>query len=417
MFALIDCNNFFASCERLFRPDLAKKPIVVLSNNDGCVVARSNEAKALGIAMGEPFFKIRSLVAQEGVEVFSSNYVLYGDLSQRVMCIIESAWPEVEVYSIDEAFLDLSTLPRKQCIAFCQELQERIVKETGIPVSIGIGATKTLAKLANYLCKKLLKVPVFKVDASSNWLQQVAVSDVWGVGLQWTKKLAMHGIYTAWDLACINPHWLRKQSNVMLMRTALELRGVACQGLEAAAPKQQIMSSRSFGVMQTHFSAVAEAISSHCARVCEKARSQQQAAKRLTIFIRGNPHREDLPYYSNSIDCSIVHPTNDTRQITWLAKRGLKQIFKPGIFYKKVGVMLGELTDESSQQLDIFHAIDDAVIERSHRLMSVMDGINQRYGHHTVKLAAEGVHQAWAMRRELCSPAYTTRWTELPLVK
>lgn len=416
MFALIDCNNFYASCERLFRPDLRNKPIVVLSNNDGCVIARSNEAKALGIAMGEPFFKIKALSKQHGIHVFSSNYTLYGDLSQRVMSVIEASWPEVEVYSIDEAFIDLSTMPRTMHDSFCAQLQKTILKSTGIPTSIGIGPTKTLAKIANHICKRELKIPVFNVTEQRHWLSKISVGDVWGVGRQWQKKLMDKGIYTAGDLVQLNAHLIKKQYNVVLMRTVMELQGISCGGLEVSEPKQSIMSSKSFGEMQTECSVLAQAISSHCARACEKARSQHLVAQRLYVFVRGNPFRQDLPQYAKSIECRLVNPTDDTRIITKVAKLCLKKIYKKGIHYKKVGVMLEHLINKSTIQLDLFHQPSDETLIKKDVLMSLFDSINTRFGSHTIKLAAEGYSKPWAMRAQMRSPCYTTRWNELPKV-
>lgn len=416
MFALIDCNNFYASCERLFRPDLREKPIVVLSNNDGCIIARSNEAKALGIKMGEPFFKIKTLCNQHKVQVFSSNYTLYGDLSQRVMSVIEASWPEVEIYSIDEAFLDLSTMPYDKLESFCMQLQKSILKATGIPTSIGIGPTKTLAKIANHLCKRELKIPVFNVTNQRHWLGRVEVGDVWGVGRQWQKKLIAKGIHTALDLSLLNAHAIKKQYNVILMRTVMELQGIACAGLEESSPRQSIMSSKSFGQMQTEYAQLAQAVSSHCARACEKARQQKLVVQRLLVFVRGNPFRHDLEQYSKSIEYRLVNATDDTRIITKVAKLCLKKLYKPGIQYKKVGVMLEELTDKSVQQLDLFHQPDDEELSKRDKLMGILDGINTRFGSHTIKLAAEGYSKPWAMRSENRSPCYTTRWSELPVV-
>lgn len=417
MFALIDCNNYYASCERLFRPDLRNQPIVILSNNDGNVISRSNEAKALGIAMGEPYFKIKALCKQHQVHVFSSNYTLYGDLSQRVMSVIEEAWSEVEVYSIDEAFLDLTSMPSATRVAFCTQLQKKILKYTGIPTSIGIGNTKTLAKIANHICKKELKIPVFDVSEQRQWLARIGVGEVWGVGQQWQKKLMNKGINTAMDLANLNAHVVKKQFNVVLMRTVMELQGISCGGLDEAQPKQSIMSSKSFGEMQTHFASLAQAISSHCARACEKARRQELMAQRVYVFVRGNPFREDLPYYANSMACRLVNPTDDTRVITQVAKLCLKKLFKAGIHYKKVGVMLDDLRDKTTLQLDLFHQHSDEALSKKDKLMSVFDTINSRYGSQTIKLAAEGYSKPWAMRSQMRSPCYTTRWSELAVAK
>lgn len=417
MFALIDCNNFYASCERLFRPDLRKKPIVVLSNNDGCVIARSNEAKAIGIAMGEPFFKIKNLCAKHKVQVFSSNYTLYGDLSHRVMMTIEDAWPEVEIYSIDEAFLDLSTMPMDQREAFCVALQKKILKETGIPTSIGIGVTKTLAKLANHLCKRVLKTPVFYITSqNSELLKNIEVGDVWGVGRQWSKKLTRQGIFSAFDLAAMNAHIVKKNYNVVLMRTAMELQGISCTGLEEVALKQSIISSKSFGTMQNGFSSLAQSISSHCARAVEKMRNQHLVAQRLIVFIYTNRHREDLAQYAKSIEVSFINPTDDLRLITKMAKRALRRIFKQGYFYKKAGVCLEGLITKEHRQLDMFHQPDDETLAHTEQVMSVLDAINAKYGRSTIRLAAEGYSKPWAMRAQLKSPAYTTRWSDLPRV-
>lgn len=417
MFALVDCNNFYASCERLFRPDLRNQPIVVLSNNDGCVIARSNEAKALGIGMGEPFFKIKGLSQQHKVHVFSSNYTLYGDMSQRVMDIIDASWPQIEVYSIDEAFLDLRSMPHHLHDAFCLALQKTILKSTGIPTSIGIGPTKTLAKLANHIGKKELKVPVFNISQQRYWLEKIKVGDVWGVGRRWQKKLMEKGIHSAQDLAASNAPIIKKQFNVILMRTVMELQGISCGSFEEDRPKQSIMSSKSFGEMQTNFSFLAQAISSHCARACEKARKQNLLAQRVYVFVRSNPFREDLLQYANSMECRLVNASDDTRVITRVAKLCLKRLFKAGVHYKKVGVMLVDLVNKSQQQLDLFHQPEPEELLKKDQLMTVFDAINRRYGSHTIKLAAEGYSKPWAMRAQMRSPCYTTRWSDLPIVR
>ncbi|HAU1766423.1 TPA: Y-family DNA polymerase [Legionella pneumophila] len=417
MFALIDCNNFYASCERLFRPDLRNTPIVVLSNNDGCCIARSNEAKALGIAMGEPYFKIKGLCAQHGVKAFSSNYTLYGNISHRVMCTIEESWPHIEIYSIDEAFLDLTSMPVELHDSFCLMLQKKILKHTGIPTSIGIGPTKTLAKLANHCCKKVFKIPVFNITAQQeHLLKQIAVGDIWGVGRQWEKKLLARGIYTAHDLASSNPHQVKKSFNVVLMRTAMELQGIACGGLEEIEPKQSIMSSKSFGQMQAELSSVAQSVSSHCARAVEKMRAQGLVAQRLCVFVHTNRFREDLAQHFQAMEFRLVNATDDLRLITHIAKRCLRRIFKQGYFYKKAGVCLENLIPKDPRQLDIFHQPTDEELNHTERLMSVLNRVNQKYGRSTIRLAAEGYSKPWDMRTELKSPAYTTRWSDVPKV-
>lgn len=418
MFALVDCNNFYASCERLFRPDLKEVPIVVLSNNDGCCIARSNEAKALGIAMGEPYFKIKDFCKKHGVKAFSSNYTLYGNISHRVMCTIEDSWPHVEIYSIDEAFLDLRSLPVGYHEFFCKQLQRKILKHIEIPTSIGIGPTKTLAKVANYLCKKVYKIPVYNITPNrEQLLQQISVGDIWGVGRQWEHKLIARGIRTAYDLATTNPHLLRKSFNVALMRTAMELQGIECNGLEDVELKQSIMSSKSFGQMQTQLTPVAESISSHCARAVEKMRRQHLVTQRMVIFVHTNRFREDLAQHFQSIKFRFINPTDDLRLITKIAKRCLRRIFKSGYYYKKAGVCLEDLIPKDPRQLDLFHQPSDEQLHHTEQLMTVFEQINQKYGRSTIRLAAEGYSKPWAMRAELKSPAYTTRWSEVPQVR
>jgi len=418
MYALIDCNNFYASCERLFRPDLINKPVVVLSNNDGCAIARSNEAKALGIKMGDPYFQIKSLCKRNGVHIFSSNYTLYGDISHRVMSIIEESWNEdaLEIYSIDEAFLDLKTLPEEQINTFCTNLRAKILKDVGIPTSVGIGKTKTLAKLANHIAKKCLKIPVFDITGHEYWLKHIEVNDIWGVGRQLSKRLNRQGVKTAYDLAQLNTHIVRKQYNVLLMRSVMELNGCDCIGLDDYAPKQSIMSAKSFGSMQTELWALEQALSSYVARVCEKMRQQNSKASCIQVFVLSNRFRQDLPQYSNAVNYKLVHPTDDVRALTSIAKRCLKKIFREGIHYKKVGFGVLEMVDKAHQQLDLLHTVNEDLLQKSNKIMSMIDGINKRFGKRSVHLLAEGFNRHWKLRAELQSPAYTTEWLELPMV-
>ena len=416
MFALIDCNNFYASCERVFRPDLRTEPIVVLSNNDGCVIARSNEAKALGIAMGEPYFKIKALCKQHHVHIFSSNYTLYGDMSYRVMCTIEDAWTDVSIYSIDEAFLDLSTMPISVHNTFCHELQQRVLKETGIPTSIGIGKTKTLAKIANFIAKKELKVPVVNISDKQAWLAKIDVGEVWGVGQSWHKKLLLSGIYTAADLANANPRLIKDAFNVTLMRTAMELKGIPCANIKETEKKQSIVSSRSFSRLQTEYGSLAEAISSHCRRAYEKMRQLELQAQHISVFVQSNRFREDLPRYQNAIDFKLVHATDDLRYLTLVAKFCLKKIYKKGIHYQKVGVLMSHLTDKKVRQMDFFNQPSDDMLAKTEQIMTVFDAINQKFGRHTLCLAAEGYIKPWSMKQLMKSPSYTTQWGDLPVV-
>ena len=417
MFALIDCNNFFASCERVFRPELINKPLVVLSNNDGCVIARSNEAKALGIAMGEPYFKIKGLCNQHHVAVFSSNYCLYGDMSSRVMSVIEDSWSDVEIYSIDEAFLDLKHMPQSTHQDFCEVLQARVLKATGIPTSIGIGPTKTLAKAANFIAKKILKTPVFHIEPQTNvWLKQIPIQDVWGIGKQWAAKLALLQINTAADLACANAVTIKNQTNILIQRTAMELQGIRCHALAVAEKRKSIVSSRSFGSLQTEYDALAEAVSSHCAHAYEKLREQNSITHNLRVFVQSNRFRHDLPQYNNSIEYQLLHPTDDLRYLTQIAKFCLQKIYKPAIHYQKVGVQLTHLSDKTGQAVNLSLFEEPHFFPNNDQFMDVFDAINRKFGRNTVRLAAQGFQKPWAMKREMKSPNYTTQWSDLPRV-
>ncbi len=414
MYALVDCNNFYASCERLFRPDLYAKPIVVLSNNDGCVIARSNEAKALGIQMGEPYFKIKDVCQQKQIHIFSSNYTLYGDLSHRVMSVIAEEWPDIEIYSIDEAFLDVSTLPSAD--NFCGALQKNILKQTGIPTSVGIGKTKTLAKLANFVAKKKLKIPVFNITNHEEWMNTIDVGDVWGVGRQWSKRLQRLGIYTAADLKNANPQWLKSTFNVVLQRTHYELSGQACLALEDVKPRQSIQSSRSFAVMQTEYQALAQALSRHCAHAFEALRQQHLMTQHVSVFILSNRFRPDLPQYNPSIGVTLVSPTDDLRRITKTALSCLKKIYQTGFHYKKIGLLLTDLSDNATRQLDLFQDDTDGQYEKKERLMQVLGDINHRFGRQSLRLASQGWVNTPSMRADMKSPCYTTCWEEIPRV-
>ena len=417
MYALIDCNNFFASCERVFRPDLTVKPIIVLSNNDGCVIARSNEAKSLGIPMGAPYFKVKGLCDEYCVEVFSSNYSLYADLSFRVMSIIEDSWPDVEIYSIDEAFLDFKTAAIADIDFFCEELHKKIMKSTGIPTTIGIGKTKTLAKAANYIAKKILNKPLFVLESASPvWLKQIPITDIWGVGRQWSLKLKAMNIQTAADLAAASVLIIKQKFNVTLMRTALELQGTVCHQLSLFEKRQSIISSRSFGSQQTAFFVLAEAISSHCLLAYEKLRSEQLVVQQLGVFVRSNRFRPDLPQYHNAIILKLPYATDDLRYLTQMAKWGLRKIFKSGIAYQKVGVNFGQLIEKSTRPVNLCFFEEEKPFQENEKFSEIFDAINRKYGRGTLCLAAEGFQKPWRMRRDKKSPNYTTQWHELPNV-
>lgn len=413
MFAIIDCNNFYASCERLFRPDLQGMPIVVLSNNDGCVIARSNEAKALGIKMGQPYFQIKAFCAQEQVQVFSSNYTLYGDLSSRVMQTIEDEWPDVEVYSIDEAFLDLSSMPLQDQQYFAHQVRQRILKEVGIPTSIGIGPSKTLAKAANYLAKKSQSISVLQIDASAYWLTQIPIAEIWGIGRQWAKKLEARQIFNAADLAAQSAPLIRQHFSLPLMQTTLELQGIACHELQKPKQRHSIIASKSFGKTQTELIILEQALSHHCRRATEKLRLSQGKLLSLSVFIRTNPFQSQKPQYVNHCHIHFPLPTDDLRQITSYAKYVLKHIFKPGFHYHKLGVVFEEIVYHTQHSF-----LEMATNRESEAFMQVLGAIQKKFGRHSIQLAAEGCNtKPWQMKSEQRSPAYTTNWQDIAIVK
>lgn len=420
VFALVDCNNFYASCEKLFRPDLKDTPVVVLSNNDGCVVARSREAKLLGIKMGVPVFQIKAEMQRHGILAFSSNYALYADLSSRVMRTLEEMAPRVEVYSIDEAFLDLTGIESAlSLVEFGQQVRERIGKWIGITVCVGIAPTKTLAKLANHAAKKYPAtqgvVDLTNPDRQRRLLALVPVDDVWGVGRRLSKRLNALGITTALDLANASPRAIRDQFSVVLERTVRELNGESCIELEELPPtKKQIVCSRSFGVKVTQFELLREAVCEYATRATEKLRKEQQQAKVMTVFIRTSPFKDNEPQYSNSASGELLIPSCDTRDFIELANHLLKRIWKDGFRYAKAGVMLSDFYDPGMFQPGLFN--DVSTRSNSQQLMSVLDTINQS-GAGKVFFAGQGTKKDWSMKREHLSPAYTTRWDQLPRVK
>lgn len=420
VFALVDCNNFYASCEKLFRPDLKDTPVVVLSNNDGCVVARSHEAKSLGIKMGVPAFQIKAEMQRHGILAFSSNYALYADLSSRVMRTLEDMAPRVEVYSIDEAFLDLTGIESAiSLVEFGQQVRERIGHWIGITVCVGIAPTKTLAKLANHAAKKYPAtqgvVDLTNPDRQRRLLALVPVDDVWGVGRRLSTRLNALGITTALDLANASPRAIRDQFSVVLERTVRELNGESCIELEEIPPtKKQIVCSRSFGVKVTQFELLREAVCEYATRATEKLRKEQQQAKVMTVFIRTSLFKDNEPQYSNSASGELLIPSCDTRDFIELSSHLLKRIWKDGFRYAKAGVMLSDFYDPGMFQPGLFDEVSTR--SNSQQLMSVLDTINQS-GAGKVFFAGQGTKQDWSMKREHLSPAYTTRWDQLPRVK
>ena len=414
MFALVDCNNFYATCETLFRPSLKGKPLVVLSNNDGCVVARSAEAKALGIKMGVPAFQIKDEITRHGIEVFSSNYTLYADMSHRVMSILEKIAPAIEIYSIDEAFVDVRGI--SDLHAFGLSIRKTILQCTGITVAVGIEPTKTLAKLANNGAKKYQGpggvVVLTDVERQRKLMAITPVDKVWGVGRKLTRKLNVFGIQTALDLCQSDVQDIKRRFSVVLARTISELQGTSCLELEQVpSPKKQIVTSRSFGQRITEVDDMRQAISEFTERACNKLRGGRQYARSISVFIQTNPFAQHQHGYANCAHGSLSDHTNDSFLFCRLARRLLEQIWRDGYEYNKAGVILGDFSQATRRQISLF----EKPVRDNRKIMAAIDRINSTVG--TIKLATTGVNQEWAMRRERLSPAYTTRWQDIPLVR
>ena len=420
--ALVDCNNFYVSCERLFRPDLRYKPVAVLSNNDGCIVARSQEVKDLGIKMATPVYQVDKLIKQHRIQLFSSNYALYADLSSRVMSLLGEFSPNIEVYSIDESFLDLTGICYKDPIQYGRQIRDAVWRTTGIPVCVGMGPTKTLAKLANFAAKKWKKTggvldlccPVRR----EKLMRIVPVNEVWGIGSRISKRLNQLGITTVWDLCCQPPDKIQAQFNVVVARTVLELNAVSCLSLDEVAPaKQQIVCSRSFKKRITAFDDLAAALIGFCTRAAEKLRSQQSVTGSVAVFIRTNPFNPGEPQYQRSASLVLSHATQDTRQIAAHARHLLKQIYRYGYRYQKCGVLLDHLQPESMPgQIDLFDYVGEERKSGEQVLMKTLDQINKRFPH-AVTLAACGLEKRWQYQAERLSNRYTTHWDELAKVK
>lgn len=418
--ALVDCNNFYASCERIFNPKLAGVPIVVLSNNDGMIVARSNEAKALGIPMGEPLFKIQPLIEKHNIQVFSSNYTLYGDISHRVMTTLEQFSPNVEIYSIDEAFLDLSGFGTKDLDLYMQEMRSIVKQWTGIPVSIGIANTKTLAKIANRYAKKnqerngVLNLFQKSREEIEYFLQETDVSDVWGVGRQYTKLLKSREINNALDLSKADDNFIKKRMTIMGLRTVFELRGVSCIDLEhTPSPKKSIVSSRSFGKVTNNKQYVKEAVSYFTHIAAEKLRKQKSVCNHLTVFLRTNPFK-DSPQYHNGVMVEFPVPTDSTSEMLEYAERGFEQIYRPDFLYHKVGIMLTDFSPAGQKLQSLFDSKDRTQMAK---ITELIDKVNIEHGERTLFYASSGVQRPWRMKRNLKSPHYTTEWNQIPVAR
>jgi DNA polymerase V len=410
--AIIDVNNFYVSCERVFNPKLENKPVVVLSNNDGCAISRSNEAKALGIKMGAPWFKLKEFAKQKNVTALSSNYTLYLDMSHRVMTLLSKFSPEQEIYSIDESFLDLTSFKSKDLIQYGQQIKTKIKQWTGLPVSVGIGATKTLSKLANYIAKKnssfkgVCNLNIMDQDTLKTWMSHIPVSEVWGVGRSLAPKLNQLGIMTVLDLKQADPDYIRQQFSIVLEKTVRELNGVMCMKLkDVEEPNKEIMVSRSFGRRVKEKQKLIEAVTSYTSRAAERMRKQESVATSIYVYIRTSPH-DDKKQYANGVNIPLFQPSDDSMVLTNTALLGLDYIYRDGFDYQKAGVTLCNLTSKHKMQGNLFNNTI------SHSRMKIMDTINQRWKG-KLKLGSEGVLKEWEMKAQFKSRNYTTNWDQL----
>ena len=418
MFALADCNNFFASCERVFRPDLQGKPVIVLSNNDGCAIARSNEAKALGIKMGAPFFKIKDIVRRHNVAVFSGNMALYGDMSQRVRWVLEEFAPGIEVYSIDEAFLDLRGMKNIDFDAYAKRISAQCWKMTSIPVSVGIAPTKTLAKIASKLCKQYPKLRggcyMHRPQDIEKVLRKFPIEDVWGIGRRTAPKLKARGVNTAYEFTQLPEGVVRMMLGIGGVRTWKELRGIHCvefeDGFEA---KQSICVSRSFSSEIYEVKELQEQIANFASAMASKLRKQQSVTSEMVVFAYTNRFREDVPQIHANTLVSFITPTAEERIIIAQAVSAAKTLFKQGFGYKKAGVIATKIVSEKHVMHSLFE--DREAVEREHKITSALDAINAAFGKGTIKLAVQGSGEIKSSS-ENQSPHYTTRWSDIPLV-
>lgn len=414
--ALIDVNNFYASCERVFNPKLENKAVVILSNNDGCVIARNAVTKALGVPMGAPWFKLKDIAKQQGIIALSSNYALYADMSNRVMSILSQYSPNQEVYSIDECFLDISGFNRN-LVDYAQDMRGKIKQWTGLPVCVGIGASKTLAKLANHIAKKrpeyngVCNLNEFNPHSLDDLLNEISIAEVWSIGRKLVPRLNEYGIKTVLDLKSQDPEYMRQQFSVVMEKTIRELNGQACIELEEIAPaKQQILSSRSFGKPVTDLESLSESVSLYVTRAAEKLRRQKSYAGAISVYIRTSPFNEDARY-SNTKTVSMPSPTDDTRQLVSVALWILKGIYKSGYKYQKSGIMLSNIVATGGQQTDLFGF--KPIASKSDKLMAVMDEINLKMGKQCLRTASQGYKQPWAMKQKSKTQSFTTKWDEI----
>jgi DNA polymerase V len=412
--ALIDCNSFYVSCERLFNPKIMNKPVVVLSNNDGCVISRSTEAKKIGIKMGEPYFKVKELVKKNNVNIFSSNYALYGDLSRRVMKTLKSFSDKIEVYSIDEAFIDLSHIQEKEIESYGKEIRERILRWTGIPTSVGISNTKTLSKVANHIAKKDKSGVIYLKKNMDEHLKNFYISDIWGVGKQLSKLYIKNGIDTAYKLKNISNSWVKKSTNVSGAKTVMELRGIPCINLETQETKRKSCCvSRSFGKKVESLEKLEESVTTHCLNAAEKIRHDNQITRSITVHIRTSPFDKNRKYYSNSITIDLPVATSDSLELVKAAINGLKRIYRYGYFYQKSGITFSKLTESSENEFNLLAPIME---NKSQTLMKAIDFTNAKYGRNAISIAKAGINSSWKMKREHFSKIDTVSFDSLPKI-
>ena len=414
MFALVDCNNFYASCERVFKPNLNGKPVVVLSNNDGCVIARSNEAKEVGVPMGAPAFKFKELFKNHHIHVFSSNYALYGDMSSRVMNLLSSYTPDIEVYSIDEAFLKFDGFDWYDLEKHGKEIRYNVTKSTGIPVSIGIAPTKSLAKVATRIAKKFTKKTggVYVIDSKEKRikaLKWVAIGDVWGIGRQHAQKLTAKGVNTAFDFINLSEDWIKKNMSVVGLRLKRDLEGIPTIELSHIQQKKSIATTRTFDKNYTDLLSIQERVATFAVNCSEKLRKQNSCCNMLMVFVLTNKHRKDLRQYNRNIIIKTDYPTNSSIDLVKYAVKGLKEIYKEGYQYKKAGVIAMGITPENEKQLNFFTSENP----KHKNLMITMDSLNKTIGQQKLKLACQDLGRTWKMNQEKLSPRYTTRLDEI----
>lgn len=417
MFALVDCNNFYASCERVFRPELRGKPIVVLSNNDGCVIARSNEAKQAGIPMGAPAFEYDPVFRQKKISVFSANFALYGDMSRRVMDLLGTFTPEMEIYSIDEAFLKFSDFEARDFYMYGLEMRHKVTQCTGIPISIGIASTKALSKVANYVAKKFpdKTANVYVIDSEEKRikaLKWLKIQDVWGIGRRHAKRLLAHNILTAYDFTQLSDQWVRKNMSVVGLRLKQDLLGIPVLDFETVQPKENIAVTRSFETNYTQLTELEERISTFAVFCAEKLRKQQACCNGLMVFLRTNRHRKDLDQFNPGIMLTLPFPTNSSLEVAKFAVQALHQIFRSGYEYKKAGVIVTDFTPEDQQQIKIFENSN----ARHTPLMQAVDKLNSTFGQQKVRLASQDSKRIWKMKQEKLSPDYTTKLSDVIVV-